>query len=138
MAATKRKQSVTKLPRVDDEDPPLTAAERRELARRIKDSEDPSRYLLVSTTLPGMSLYYMIEDDVWSFEDPSTATLFKRRAAANAIQALLRPGVHVVPCKVDDDGKLVLSSIAHRKVGGQRLAVMPSWRRKKTVRGSSA
>ena len=117
-----------------DEETPLTAAERRALARHIKDTEDRSRYVLVSVTLPGFSLYYRVQDDAWSFDDPSQATLFKRRTAAKAIQALLRPGVHIVPCKVDEDGLLVLSSLAHRKIGRTRLAVLPSWRRKKTAR----
>jgi hypothetical protein len=49
---------------------------------------------------------------------------------AKAICELLRPGVHVVPCNVDARGRLVLSSIAGRKVGKLRLAVLPSWRRK--------
>ena len=117
-----------------DEETPLTAAERRALARHIKDTEDRSRYVLVSVTLPGFSLYYRLQDDAWSFDDPSQATLFKRRTAAKAIQTLLRPGVHIVPCKVDEDGLLVLSSLAHRKIGRTRLAVLPSWRRKKTAR----
>jgi hypothetical protein len=61
----------------------------------------------VSLTVPGLSLYYRVQDDAWSFDDPMQATLFKRRPAAKVIQALLRPGVHIVPCKVDEDGVLV-------------------------------
>ena len=130
--AAKRK-TVKKSRRVSkaDENPPLTAAERRELDRRIKDADDPRRYLLVSATLPWFSLYYEIQEDAWLIDDPSRATLFKRRAAARAICELLSPGVRVVPCTVDARGRLVLSSIAGRKVGKLRLAVLPSWRRKK-------
>lgn len=113
-----------------DEDPPLTPAQSRALARHVKDMEDRARYLLVSATLPGISLYYMVQDDSWAFDDPTTATLFKRRASAKAIQALLRPGVFVVPCEVDDRGQLVLDSIAGRKVGKVRLAVQPSWKKR--------
>lgn len=119
---------------VDDDDPPLTAAERRTLDRHLKDTEDRTRYLLVSVTLPGFSLYYRVHDDAWSFDDPSQATLFKRRAAAKAIHALLRPGVHIVPCKVDDEGRLELSSLTTRRIGRTRLAVLPSWSRKKAAR----
>ena len=71
------------------------------------------------------------EVDAWSFDDPTTATLFKRRTAAKAIQSLLRSGVFVVPCTVDDRGRLVPESIAGRKVGKIELAVQPSWRKKK-------
>ena len=135
MAAVKtRKQAPLSQGAGDDEDPPLTPAQRRALARHVKDMEDRTRYLLVSATLPGISLYYMVQDDSWSFDDPTTATLFKRRASAKAIQALLRPGVFVVPCTVDDRGRLVLGSIAGRKVGKVQLAVQPSWKKKRAAR----
>jgi hypothetical protein len=133
-AARKRKQAPPSQGAGDDEDPPLTLAQRRALARHVKDMEDRTRYLLVSASLPGISLYYIVQEDSWSFDDPTTATLFKRRASAKAIQTLLRPGVFVVPCKVDDRGRLVLSSIADRKVGKVRLAVQPSWKKKRAVR----
>jgi hypothetical protein len=128
-----RRKTVKKSGRASkaDANPPLNAAERRELDRRIKDADDPRRYLLVAATLPWFSLYYEIQADAWLIDDPSRATLFKRREAARAICELLRPGVRVVPCAVDARGRLVLSSIAGRKVGKLRLAVLPSWRRKK-------
>jgi hypothetical protein len=138
MATLKRKRpgrvaALTRRPAAE-EDEPLTAAERRALARHLKDTEDRSRFVLVSVSLPGFSLYYRVQDDAWSFDDPSQATLFKRRAAAQAIKALLRPGVHIVPCRVDEDGRLVSSSVAQRKIGRTRLAVLPSWRRKPAAR----
>ncbi|MGB7739939.1 MAG: hypothetical protein WBM03_12570 [Steroidobacteraceae bacterium] len=134
MASSKRKQAPTTQSSGADEDPPLTPAQRRALDRHVKDMEDRTRYLLVSATLPGVSLYYLVNEDSWAFDDPTTATLFKRRASAKAIQSLLRPGVFVVPCEVDDRGRLVPSSIADRKVGKVRLAVQPSWKKKKAVR----
>jgi hypothetical protein len=130
MAAKRKTLTKTRRASKADGNPPLTAAERRELDRRIKDADDPRRYLLVSATLPWFSLYYEIQEDAWLIDDPSRATLFKRRAAAQAICELLRPGVRVVPCNVDARGRLVLSSIAGRKVGKLRLAVLPGWRRK--------
>ena len=135
-AVKKRKQAPLSQGAGDDEDPPLTPApKQRALARHVKDMEDRTRYLLVSATLPGISLYYLVQEDSWSFDDPTTATVFKRRASiAQAIQALLRPGVFVVPCKVDDRGRLVLSSIDGRKVGKVRLAVKPSWKKKRAAR----
>ena len=131
MAAKRKTVKKTRRASKADENPPLNAAERRELDRRIKDADDPRRYLLVSATLPWFSLYYEIQEDAWLIDDPSRATLFKRRQAARAICELLRPGVRVVPCTVDARGRLVLSSIAGRKVGKLRLAVLPSWRRTK-------
>ena len=131
MTVRKRKRVTTRPSPEVDEDLPLTAAQRRADARHLKDTEDRTRYLLVSLTVPGLSLYYRVQDDAWSFDDPMLATLFKRRAAAKAIQALLRAGVHIVPCKVDEDGVLVLSSLAGRSLRGRRLTTVPSWRRKK-------
>ena len=131
MALSRQKRVTKKLRMGAEEDLPLTAAQRRADARHMKDTEDRTRYLLVSLTVPGLSLYYRVQDDAWSFDDPTQATLFKRRPAAKAIQALLRDGVHIVPCKVDEDGVLVLSSLAARTVRGRRLATVPSWRRKK-------
>jgi hypothetical protein len=128
--AAKRNTTTRRATRESDL-PPLTAKERRELERRIRDADDPRRYLLVSATLPWFSLYYEIQEDAWLIDDPARATLFKRRAAAQAIRDLLKPSVFVVPCTVDARGKLVLSSIAGRKVGKLRLAVLPEWRRKK-------
>jgi hypothetical protein len=131
MAAKRKTVKKTRRSSKAEGDPPLSAAERRELDRRIKDADDPRRYLLVSATLPWFSLYYEIQADAWLIDDPSRATLFKRREAAKAICDLLRPGVRIVPCTVDARGRLVLSSIAGRKVGKLRLAVLPSWRRRK-------
>jgi hypothetical protein len=126
-----RRKSVKKSPPEIADDPPLTAAERRELERRIKDADDPRRFLLVATTLPWFSLYYEIQSDAWLMDDPTRATLFKRRAVARAVVEQLKPGVAVVPCQVDQRGRLVLSSIAGRKVGKLRLAVLPEWKRKR-------
>jgi hypothetical protein len=131
MAASKRQGPGKARGASEDIDPSLTAAEERALRREIRDLDDPTRYLLVSATVPGLSLYYVLQDDVWDMDDPSHATLFKRRAAAKRIQEMLSPGVLVVPCQVDGRGKLVLSSIANRKAGRVRLAVRPTWRRKK-------
>jgi len=106
----------------------LTAAERRTLDREIKDLGDPVRYLLASGLVPGFTLYYVLSDDTWILNDPRGATLFKRRAAAKCIKDLLRPGVAVVPCKVDRHGQLVLKSLAGRKVGRSPLVLRPTWR----------
>ena len=88
MATIKRKARLkTERPDEDDE-PPLTAAERRAFARYVRDMEDRTRYLLASVTLPGFSLYYRVQDDAWSFDDPTQATLFKRRAVALRVLVL--------------------------------------------------
>jgi hypothetical protein len=72
-------------------EPELTAAERRELDRQVKDLDDPVRYLLASGLVPGFTLYYVLADDTYVLNDPRGATLFKRREAAARIKDLLRP-----------------------------------------------
>jgi hypothetical protein len=106
----------------------LTAAERRELDRQIKDLDDPVRYLLASGLVPGFTLYYVLSDDTYVLNDPRGATLFKRREAAVQIRDLLRPGVAVVPCRVDRHGRLVLKSLAGRKIGRSPIVLRPTWR----------
>ncbi len=135
MTRAKRKQPAKVRRAIADDDPPAHRC-RAACARPAPQGHGGpgTRYLLVSVTLPGFSLYYRVHDDAWSFDDPSQATLFKRRAAAKAIHALLRPGVHIVRCTVDDEGRLELSSLTTRKIGRTRLAVLPSWRRKRTAR----
>ncbi|MEX0691426.1 MAG: hypothetical protein WD043_06255 [Gemmatimonadales bacterium] len=91
--------------------PPLTPAQLQELERRIRDSEDRTRYLLVSVMTPRFALYYNVSDDCYGHNDPRYATLFKRRAAAEAVRALLGEGVQLVRCRVNSRGALVLRSI---------------------------
>ncbi len=76
----------------------LTPAQIRELDRRLADSDDSTRYLLVSTFGPGFALFYNVTDDVYAQNDPKGATLFKRRPTALAVKRLLGPGVKIVRC----------------------------------------
>ena len=65
---------------------PLTRAQMRELDRRIKDSNDRTRYLLVSVMTPRFLLYYNVSEDSYGHNDPRYGTLFKRRHAAEAVR----------------------------------------------------
>jgi len=90
---------------------PLTRAQIRELDRRIKDSEDRTRYLLVSVFGPKFALYYNVSEDSYGMNDACYATLFKRRATAQAVKARLESGVQLVRCRVDKRRRLVLASL---------------------------
>lgn len=78
--------------RVDSD---LTSAQVKELNRRIKDMDDPVRYLIVSDFGPRFVLYYNVSDDTFAHNDPAGGTLFKRRAAAESIRKLLRSTVTI-------------------------------------------
>jgi hypothetical protein len=80
-------------------DCPLTAAQTREIKRRVADLEDPIRYLLVSRMGPRFSLYYNVSDDLYAMNDPTGATLFKRRKAAESVRRTLGRGVDILQCQ---------------------------------------
>lgn len=67
--------------------------------------------MLKSALTSGIVLYYNLSEDTYGWNDPSKATLFKRRASAAAIQGLLGDGVRVARCRVDRKGQLVKSSL---------------------------
>ena len=114
-----RNRYASKLPRrprwpVEEEDLPLTAAQRRELDRRSKDALDRGRYLLVSQIGDRFALYYDVSNDAYVANDPRYATLFKREKTARAVQRLVSPNVRIVRCRVNSRGRLVLSSVPLR------------------------
>lgn len=104
-----------------DEDVILTAAQRRELDRRVKDARDRSRYLLVSQIGDRFALYYNVSEDAYVANDPTYATLFKREAAARVVQRLLGSNVRIVRCRVNSRRRLVLTSVPFRKHRRRRL-----------------
>lgn len=81
---------------------PLTRAQISELNRRLADTSDPRRYLIVSRLVPGSRfvLYYNVSDDVYAWNEPKGGTLFKRRAAAKLIQGKLGRGTEVIEVKL--------------------------------------
>jgi hypothetical protein len=79
-----------------DDDSQLSPGWIRELKRRVKDSRDPVRYMLVSEFSPKFILYYDVTSDTYVMNDPSRGTLFKRREIAESVKAHLGKGVALV------------------------------------------
>lgn len=104
------------------EPPPLTKGQIRELERRVRDFEDRTRYFLASVLTERHALYYNVSEDTFGMGEPTVATLFKRREAAQAIQNLLKSRVQVAACRVTRRGRLVLSSVP---------TLRPLWPRKR-------
>lgn len=116
--------------RHDEKSPALTRTQLREIDRRVRDLDDRTRYLLASALTARQALYYNVSEDTFGMGDPSFGTVFKRRSAAEAIQALLRSRVQVVSCRVSSRGRLVLKSVP---------CLRPHWRpqsRKHAARAS--
>ena len=104
----------------DDDLPPLSPAQIRDLKRRVADSRDATRYMLVSKVLPGFLLYYNVSDHVYAMNNPPGGTLFKRRKTAMAVREFLRPGITVVRC-------------SSRVKDGVRVPLLPEgWRPKRS------
>src|SRR5262245_33479267 len=77
----------------------------RELKRRVKDSRDPVRYMLVSEFSRKFILYYDVTTDTFAMNDASRGTLFKRREIAESVKTHLGKGVALVKFTVKG-GKL--------------------------------
>ncbi len=93
----------------DDSD--LTPSQIRELDRRIKDIDDPVRYLIVSDFGPRLILYYNVSDDTFAYNNPAGGTLFKRRAAAESIRRILRSTATIARFSLKGKGLKRLSPI---------------------------
>ena len=64
---------------------PLSPAQIRELERRVRDSRDPIRYVLVSEFSRRFILYYNVSEDVYAMNDLAGGTLFKRLKTAESV-----------------------------------------------------
>ena len=82
--------------RAKGEEPELSREWKREIERRVRDSRDPVRYMLVSEFSRSFILYYDVSDDVFAMNAPDKGTLFKRREAAERVSRLLSRGVRIV------------------------------------------
>ncbi|HEX3528962.1 MAG TPA: hypothetical protein VH988_18035 [Thermoanaerobaculia bacterium] len=68
--------------------------------------DDPRRFVLASEFLPSFVLYYDVSDNVYVMNDLSAATVFKKKKAAKAIEALLGKGVRIIEYRKLKSGKL--------------------------------
>ena len=80
---------------VKDEEP-LSPATIRELKRRLRDSRDPVRYMLVSEFSRRFMLYYNVSSHTFAMNEPGEGTLFKRREAAESVKKILSKRVSIV------------------------------------------
>ena len=92
----------------------------RELKRRVKDSRDPIRYMLISEFTRKFILYYDVTSDTYVMNDPSRGTLFKRREAAESVRALLGKGVAIVRFTIKGGELKRLSPFRGRRLRSQR------------------
>ena len=122
-------------PEAKPRDDTLTQAQLREIKRRVKDLEDRTRYLLVSRLGRRFALYYNVSEDTYAMNEPAFGTLFKRRAAALAVERLLGGHVQVVPCRVDRSGRLIQRSAPPLRSRNLRRRRAPANKRSQPTKG---
>ena len=103
-----------------DDDIPLSPEWIKEIKRRVKDSRDPVRYMLVSEFTRKFILYYDLTSDTYAMNDASRGTLFKRREAAESVKTLLGKGVAIVRFTVKGGKLQRLSPFRGRRLRSQR------------------
>ena len=94
------------------EEPELSRAEARELERRVSDLNDRTRYMIVSVLDANFVLYYNVSEDTYGWNDPSHATLFKRRKAAQIILELVGDKDTLIACEVNKRGQLIKKTVS--------------------------
>ena len=82
--------------RASGKEPKLSRERMREIERRVRDSDNPARYMLVSEYSRGFILYYNVSDDMFAMNAPERGTLFQRRKAAESVSSLLSRGIRIV------------------------------------------
>jgi hypothetical protein len=79
-----------------DNDSQLSPEWIRELKRRVKDSRDPVRYMLVSEFSRKFIFYYDVSTDTFAMNIPSRGTRFKRKEVAESVKDHLGQGIALV------------------------------------------
>lgn len=90
--AIKRDKSFPKLRAAgfrDCEDEPLSKEWIKEIKRRVREAEDPIRYLIASEFSRRFVLYYNVPSDSFVMNSPEHGTQFKRREMAERVKRLL-------------------------------------------------
>jgi uncharacterized FlaG/YvyC family protein len=105
-----------------DDDSQLSPEWIRELKRRVKDSRDPVRYMLVSEFSRKFILYYDVSTDTFAMNIPSRGTLFKRREIAESVKAHLGKGVALVKFTVKGGRLKRLSPFRRMKLRSRRMS----------------
>src|SRR5262245_29066072 len=106
----------------DVEDHRLSPEWIRELKRRVKNSRDPVRYMLVSEFSQKFIVYFDVGTHTFAMNDASRGTLFKRREVAESVKAHLGKGVGLVKFTDKGDRLKRLSPFRRMKLRSRRIS----------------
>ena len=104
----------------------LSPAWVREINRRVRDSENPVRYILASEFGRRFILYYDVSRDVFAMNDPNGGTLFKRRKAAENVGKLLGRRIVIVKFTTKGGKLKRLSPYREFRQRGQKRSGRPA------------
>ncbi len=102
----KKSANARKRADTESDDWRLTPSQIRELKSRLKDTRDPTRFVIVSRFSRKFALYYNVSDDTYAMNDISGATLFKRRHAAEAVKKLLSANTSLIKVRLMKSGRV--------------------------------
>lgn len=77
----------------------ISAAALVRLRQAMADFKETRRFVIVRRVIPGYLMYYNVSDHGFVLNNPAAGTLFLKRDAAEAVAALLHPGVRVLRCR---------------------------------------
>ena len=93
----KPRSSASKVVRqVDDGDVSLSPEWAREVKKRVRDIENPIRYIITSALSRRFVFYYNVSTDTFVVNNPEEGTLFKRREFAERLAEILGKGHTIV------------------------------------------
>lgn len=72
-----------------DHDEPLSPEWIKEIKRRVREAEDPIRYMIASEFSRRFVLYYNVSSDSFVMNSPEHGTQFKRRKIAERVAQFL-------------------------------------------------
>jgi hypothetical protein len=105
-------------PKAADEFPPLSKRQLAELARRVKDTLDPVRYVIVSPFAPNFSMCYCPSDGMFVMNEIPDLALFKRKTEALCVAQVLerrlsKPGggLQIIQVKKTKRGVRILGHV---------------------------
>lgn len=84
----------------------MTPSQVREIRARVKDFDDPMRFVIASQFLRKFVLYYNVSDDTYAMNNISTATLFKRKRAAETVRKLLGANTRLLKVRLMKGGRI--------------------------------
>ena len=108
---------------VVDSDEPLSPEWAREIKKRVRDIENPVRYIITSALSRRFVSFYNISTDTFVVNKPEGGTLFKRRELAARVAEILGKGHTVVKFATRNGALKRLSSFKCRLGSGRRKGV---------------